>query len=70
MPLDRLILLILIVIAAAGATVWLAAVVMVSLQLPFGATALIPALLVGYVIWRVVSDRMRSAEDDHYDKME
>lgn len=70
MPLDRLVLILFIVFAAAGATIWLAAVVAASFALPFGLMALLPALLVGYVVWRVVADRLRSAEDDHYDRMD
>lgn len=70
MPLDRLLLIVFVALAAAGATIWLAAIVSVSLTLPFGALALLPALVVGYVAWRVIADRLRNAEDDHYDRME
>ncbi|CTQ31843.1 hypothetical protein [Jannaschia rubra] len=70
MPLDRLVLILFIVICAAGATIWLAAIVMASFTLPFGMVALIPALLVIYVLWRVIADRLRSGEDDHYDRMD
>ncbi|WP_424338333.1 hypothetical protein, partial [Jannaschia helgolandensis] len=70
MPLDRLVLILVIVIAAAAATVWLAAVVAASTMMPIGIFALIPGLLVAYVVWRVVADRLGSDDDDHYDKME
>ena len=70
MPLDRLVLILFIVFAAAGATIWLGAILAASLTLPFGAVALLPALLVGYVVWRVVADRLGNAEDDHYDRMD
>lgn len=69
MPLDRLILILFIVLVAAGATIWLGAIVAASFAVPFGAMALIPALLVGYVVWRVVSERLRNSDDDHYDGM-
>ena len=70
MPLDRFVLILFVVLVAAGATVWLGAVVAASVAVPFGAVAAIPALLVVYVVWRVVADRIRSAEDDHYDRMD
>lgn len=70
MPLDRLVLILVIVIAAAAATVWLAAIIAASAMMPIGAFALIPGLLVAYVVWRVVADRLGNDDDDHYDEME
>jgi len=70
MPLDKLVLILVLVIIAAGVTVWLAAVAFAVFEVPGAGFAFIPALLVGYVVWRVVSDRLKSAEDDHYDKIE
>lgn len=69
MPLDRFILILFVVLVAAGATVWFGAVVAASVTLPFGMMALLPAGLIAYVVWRVVSERLRNSEDDHYDKM-
>lgn len=69
MPLDRFILILIIVLVAAGATVWLGAIVAASFAIPYGAVALLPAALVAYVVWRVVADRLRNREDDHYDDM-
>ncbi len=69
MPLDRLVLILFIVLLAAGATIWLGAIVATSVAVPFGALALIPVLPVAYIVWRVVSERMRDARDDPYDKM-
>ncbi|WP_179380291.1 hypothetical protein [Jannaschia marina] len=69
MPLDRFVLILFIVVVAAGATIWLGAIVAASFALPFGAVALLPAALVGYVVFRVVADRLGNAEDDHYDDM-
>lgn len=70
MPLDKLVLILVLVIAAAGVTVWLGALLLASFQVPGAGLALIPAALVGYVVWRVISDRIGSAEDDHYDGIE
>ena len=59
MPLDRLILILAIVIAAAGATVWGAALLSRTLDLP-GSVGLIavPVLLGIALIWRVTAARM------------
>ena len=71
MPLDKFVLILVVVIIAAGVTVWLGAMAAAALQLG-GATWLvfIPAALVAYVVWRVIADRMQSTEDDHYDRIE
>ena len=65
----RVIFLVCVVIAA-GATVWLALVIATAMQVPLGGFVLIPAMLVGYIVWRVIADRLRSKEDDHYDRIE
>jgi membrane protein implicated in regulation of membrane protease activity len=70
MPLDRLVLILVLVIIAAGITVWVAALALAAFEIPGVSFAFIPAALVGYVVWRVISDRLHSAEDDHYDKIE
>lgn len=70
MPLDRLVLILVIVLAAGAATVWVGAVIVSSLTVPLGWLALIPAVLAAVIGWRVISDRLRNTEDDHYDKME
>ncbi len=72
MPLDKLILIIVTVIAAAGATIWIATALFATSQ--FGIFATLPVLLIGslvcYVAWRVISERLRNKEDDHYDKFD
>ncbi|MEI4194635.1 hypothetical protein [Roseovarius sp. E0-M6] len=70
MPLDKLVLIIVCVMAAAAATVWVGTLIAASFSLPFGWLVLIPAALVGYVVFRIIAERVGNAEDDHYDKME
>jgi hypothetical protein len=70
MPLDKLVLILVCVIAAAGATIWIAATVLAALSFPFGWFAVLPALLAGYIVYRVVAERVGSAEEDHYDRMD
>jgi len=69
MPLDKLVLIIVCVLGAAAATVWVGTLIAASFSLPFGWLTLIPAALVGYVVFRVISERVGNTEDDHYDKM-
>ena len=68
MPLDRFVLILVIVIAAAMATVWLGAWVASSVAVPLGWALIVPLLLAAYVLWSVVSDRVRT--DDPYDRMD
>lgn len=70
MPLDRLVLIIVIVLAAAFATIWLAAFVATTFTVPFAWIAIIPLALVAYIGWRVIADRLNNSEDDHYDRMD
>lgn len=70
MPLDKLVLMIVAVMAAVAVTAWLAGLAIAAWQVPFAWIALIPASVAGYVVWRVVADRLGSAEDDHYDHIE
>ena len=71
MPRDKLVLILICVIAAAGLTVWIGAMVAAAMQMPaFAWFFVLPALLVGYVVWRVIAERVRNSEDDHYDQIE
>ncbi|MEM1389280.1 MAG: hypothetical protein AAF748_09930 [Pseudomonadota bacterium] len=70
MPLDRLVLLVVLALGAALAVVWVSAVAIAALQIPYGWLAAIPAIFAGYVVWRVVADRLNSAEDSYYDNIE
>jgi hypothetical protein len=68
MPLDRFVLILVVVVCAAGATVWLLALAAGALAFPLGWLALIPAGIAAFVLWRVIADRM--AEPDTYERME
>ncbi|MGB5558182.1 MAG: hypothetical protein WBN04_09225 [Paracoccaceae bacterium] len=71
MPLDKLVLILVCVIAAAGVTVWIGATAAAALQLPsVGWLVFLPVALVGYVLWRVIAERLKNSEDDHYDQIE
>lgn len=71
MPLDKFVLILTIVIAAAGASIWVLALLFTSIQLsPFGLLVLIPIGLAAYVIARVVGDRIGNKDDDYYDGIE
>ncbi|MEO0484430.1 MAG: hypothetical protein AAF092_00815 [Pseudomonadota bacterium] len=70
MPLDRLILIVVCVLGACAVTFWLAGLAIATLQIPFAGLVWLPVVLVGYVVWRVVMERVMSAEDDHYDGMD
>jgi hypothetical protein len=71
MPLDRFILILVIVITGAGVTVWLGATLRDVVEMPgAGWLPFVPAALVGYVIWRVISQRLSNRKDDRYDRTE
>ncbi len=68
MPLDRLVLILVIVLAAAGGTIWVAMLLFSTSQISPLAGVLIALGL--YVVWRVISERLSNREDDHYDQIE
>jgi len=70
MPLDKFVLILVVVIGAAALTVWIATMVAAAVQFPLGWFAIVPAMLVGYIAWRVIEDRLKSRDDDHYDRIE
>lgn len=70
MPLDRLVLIVVCVFGTIFVTAWLLSLLAAALQFPLGWLVLIPAGIAGYVTWRVIEDRLRSAEDDHYDRIQ
>jgi len=70
MPLDKLVLVLIAVIAAAGLTVWIGSMAATVLQLSPAAWLLfVPAALVGYMVWRVIAERLSNSEDDHHDQI-
>jgi len=71
MPLDKLVLIIICVIVAAGLTIWLGVLFFAALENPqIGFVAVLPIALIGYIVWRVIAERMKNKEDDHYDRIE
>jgi hypothetical protein len=70
MPLDKLVLILVCVIAAVGATLWLAMLVMATFAVPIAGLGLIPAVLAGYIAYRVIGQRVGNRTEDHYDDME
>ena len=72
MSLDRLVLIIVCVVAAAAATIWITAALFASVQLPTLATLTVLSViaLCIYIVWRVISERVNNKDDDHYDRFE
>lgn len=71
MPLDRLVLMLVIVVASAGATIWLGTLLAASTQMSSaGWLVIVPVTLLAYVLWRVITDRLGNKDDDHYDRIE
>ena len=65
MALDRLVLILVIAAVALWALALLGGIVA---TLPYGLPALAVFLIAGYIIYRVVRDRLSNAEDEYYDK--
>ena len=72
MPLDRLVLIIVCVIAAALATVYVGVALLSATRMPtpLGLAVLSVIALCAYVLWRVISERLNNKDDDHYDRFE
>ncbi len=70
MKLDKLVLIIVVVLGAVVVTAWASSLAIAALAVPYAWLALVPAAIVGYIAWRVIEDRLSSAEDDHYDRIE
>ncbi|WP_424970476.1 hypothetical protein [Dinoroseobacter sp. S76] len=71
MPLEKLVLLLVVVIAAAGITIFVASLGLATLDAPgLGLATLIPVGLIAFVLWRVIAQRLRNTEDDKYDRLE
>ena len=60
---------IMLVLVCAGAAIWaLGMVAGMIAAFPFGIPALVIVAIVGYVLYRVIRDRLENAEDDYYEK--
>ena len=71
MPLDKLVLILVLVVAAAGVTVWLGVLAAAALQFSGPVwLVFIPVALIAYVVWRVIAERLSNTEDDHYDQID
>lgn len=72
MPLDRLVLILVAVIAAAGLTIWIAGMLLAAFSLNpvLSIAVLLLIALVLYIVVRVIHDRLSNREDDHYDRIE
>jgi membrane protein implicated in regulation of membrane protease activity len=72
MPIERLVLIIFCVVTAAAATIWVGSLLFVSTSVSpaLGIAVLSVFALVGYVVWRVISERLNNPDEDHYDNME
>jgi len=72
MPLDRLVLILVAVIAAAGLTIWIAGMLLAAFSLNpvLSIAVLLPIALVLYIVLWVINDRLSNREDDHYDRIE
>ena len=64
MPLDRLALIFVAVVACLWAVVMIMGMVA---ALPWGLPGLIAFGAIGFLLWRVISDRLSSREDDYYE---
>ena len=71
MPLERLVLLLVCVFAAAGLTIWIGALLVSAWPAPLPATLAVGSLtaLVLYIVGRAILERIGNREDDHYDGM-
>lgn len=71
MPLDRFVLIVVAVIAAAGVTVYVGLLLSAAVSMPPLLLAIVPVVtLIAYVVARVIRERLNNAEDDHYDRIE
>ncbi|HBZ44449.1 MAG TPA: hypothetical protein DEO85_10420 [Maritimibacter sp.] len=70
MPLEKFVLILVVVIAAAGLTVWVGTWIAASMQFPLGWIAIVPIALLAYIAWRVLAERLNNSDDDHYDRIE
>ncbi|MBM9593044.1 hypothetical protein [Roseitranquillus sediminis] len=71
MPLDKFVLILVLVIVGAGITVWLGALLTASAYAPgIAAGSAMVILPLAYVVVRIAADRVRNREDQRYDRIE
>ena len=70
MPLERLMLILVIAMVAAGLTVWAGATILAAFEVPLAAALLsgVPLALVVYVLYRLIADRRADPEDGEPDR--
>lgn len=67
MPMERLVLILICVVAAAGVTVWLGGMLAAALNVGALIMMILPLTLILSLFAWVVRDRLESPKDDHYD---
>ena len=68
MPTEKYVLILVSVLAAAGVTVGIGIIISRGFDLTtIGWVGLLPIFLGGYVIWRIISERLSNRDDDYYD---
>ena len=72
MPIEKLVLILVVVVTAAAITVWggVTLLAFFSISPVLGIALLSILALVAYILFRVVSERLSNEDDDHYDSME
>jgi len=71
MPLDRIILIAVAIVAAGCAVAMIAATLVGALALwPAGVLIPVPLAFVAYVVWRIIAERLRDPTDRRYDRIE
>ena len=72
MTLEKLVLILVIVVAAAGLTVWVATLVTAAWALPWYGTMTMISLtgLFLYIVGRAIGERLTNRDDDHYDEVD
>ena len=72
MPLAKFVLLLIIVVSAAGLTVAFGTLMagLLNVSPSMALATFMPLAALAYIVWRVISDRLSNAEDDKYDQIQ
>ncbi|MEC7764028.1 MAG: hypothetical protein VX874_19145 [Pseudomonadota bacterium] len=68
MPFDRFALVLVVVIAAAGLTVWIGTTIAASAAIPAGWLSVIPLVLGGTLLWRGLANRSNTPDGPPNDR--